>query len=117
MMHGWVAIALIWIKAIGRRMPMLVASRVSMSISSLVIDIADSEEGRAALRAIAGDSRFTLGPAKGTRHAVVVDTPSILDDTSAYEGLRDLQGVGFITLVSAYLDDAAVPDGVAAQYL
>lgn len=96
---------------------MLEAPRISMSISSLVIDIADNEAGRAALQAIAGDSRFTLGPANGTRHALVLDTPSIQDDTNAYEWLRDLLGVGFITLVSAYLDDEAVPDGVAAQYL
>jgi hypothetical protein len=92
-------------------------SEAPMSISSLVIDVADSVAGRAALLAIADDPRFTLGPANGTRHALVLDTPSIADDTDAYDWLRDLPGVAFITLVSAYLDDEILPAGAAAHYL
>ncbi len=88
-----------------------------MSISSLVIDVAEDAVGASALTAIAYDGRFTLGPASGSRHALVVDTATIPDDTLAYDWLRDLPGVRFITLVSAYLDDESLPDGIAAQYL
>lgn len=88
-----------------------------MGISSLVIDIADDAQGRAALTAIAGDGRFTLGPAQGTRHAIVVDTPSAGADTDAFDWLRDLAGVRWTTVVRAYLDDEALPAGAAANYL
>ena len=87
-----------------------------MSISSLVIDVADDAAGRSALAALAADRRFTLGPANGARHAIVLDTPSVLDDTAAFEWLRDLPGIRLVTLVRAYLDDEALPAG-AAEYL
>lgn len=88
-----------------------------MSISSLVIEVADDASGRDALAALAADARFTLGPAAGARHAVVVDTASIADDTDAYLWLQSLAGVRFITLVRAYLDDEAPPAGAAAELL
>lgn len=88
-----------------------------MSISSLVIDIADDDTGREALRQIAADPRFTLGPANGRRHALVLDTPSVLADSDAFDWLRDLPGIGLVTLVSAYLDDEALPAGAAVTYL
>lgn len=84
-----------------------------MSISSLVIDVADGPT----LAAIAADPRFTLGPADGTRHAVVLDTPSVLDDTAAFSWLSELPGVRLVTLVRAYLDDEALPPGAAAPLL
>ena len=88
-----------------------------MSISSLVLDVADDATGSEALRLIAADARFTLGPANGTRHAIVLDTTSVLDDTVAFEWLRDLPGIRLVTLVSAYLDDEALPAGATANYL
>lgn len=88
-----------------------------MSISSMVIDVADDADGAEALRRIAADPRFTLGPAQGGRHALVLDTPSILDDTAAFDHLRDLPGVRLVTLVRAYLDDEALPAGAAADFL
>lgn len=88
-----------------------------MSISSMVIDLAGDADGRAALAAIAADPRFTLGPAHGARQAIVLDTPSVLDDTDAFDWLRDLPGVRLVTLVRAYLDDEALPAGAAATYL
>lgn len=88
-----------------------------MSISSLVLDVADDATGSAALRLIAADARFTLGPVNGTRHAVVLDTPSIDDDTAAFDWLRDQPGIRLVTLVRAYLDDEALPAGAAANYL
>jgi len=88
-----------------------------MSISSLVIDVADDADGRSALAALAADSRFTLGPSAGARHALVLDTQSVLEDTDAFEWLRDLPGVRLVTLVRAYLDDEALPVGAAAEYL
>lgn len=88
-----------------------------MGISSLVIDISDDAPGRAALAAIGGDGRFTLGPARGTRHAIVVDTASTQADTEAFDWLRDLAGVRWTTVVRAYLDVEALPAGAAAHYL
>lgn len=88
-----------------------------MSISSLVLDVAEDATGSEALRLIAADARFTLGPANGTRHAIVLDTASVLDDTVAFDWLRDLPGIRLVTLVSAYLDDEALPAGAAANYL
>lgn len=88
-----------------------------MGISSLVIDVSDDDAGRTALTAIAEDPRFTLGPALGTRHAIVVDTASAIADTDAFDWLRDLAGVRWTTVVRAYLDDEALPAGAAANYL
>lgn len=88
-----------------------------MSISSLVIDVSGDAIGQEALQAIAADARFTMGPANGTRHAIVLDTASMLDDAPAFDWLRDLPGVRLVTLVSAYLDDEPLPEGVAASYL
>lgn len=90
---------------------------VCMSISSLVIDAATDEHGRQALASIAGDPRFTLGPSYGNRHAVVIDTPSVAEDTDAFAWLSNLPGVRLVTLVRAYLDDEALPAGAAANYL
>jgi hypothetical protein len=90
---------------------------VHMSISSLVLDVAEDATGSEALRLIAADARFTIGPANGTRHAIVLDTPSVLEDTDAFDWLRDLPGIRLVTLVSAYLDDEALPAGAAANYL
>lgn len=88
-----------------------------MSISSLVLDVANDATGSEALRLIAADTRFTIGPANGTRHAIVLDTASVLDDTVAFDWLRDLPGIRLVTLVSAYLDDEALPAGATANYL
>lgn len=88
-----------------------------MSISSLVLDVAEDATGSEALRIIAADARFTIGPANGTRHAIVLDTPSVLEDTDAFDWLRDLPGVRLVTLVRAYHDDEALPAGAAANYL
>ena len=88
-----------------------------MSISSLVLDVAEDATGSEALRLIAADARFTIGPAHGTRHAIVLDTPSVLEDTDAFDWLRDLPGIRLVTLVSAYLDDEVLPAGAAANYL
>lgn len=88
-----------------------------MAISSLVVDIADDDSGEATLAALAADGRFTLGPAAGTRHAIVLDTPSALDDIEAFNWLQDLPGVRWTTVVKAYLDDETVPAGVAAAHL
>lgn len=88
-----------------------------MGISSLVVDIADDAVGRATLKAIADDERFTLGPAQGTRHAIVVDTPSAVADSAAFDWLQGLDGVRWTTVVRAYLDDEALPAGAAATYL
>lgn len=88
-----------------------------MSISSLVIDCAPDAQGEAALAAVAADSRFTLGPAQGTRRALVLDTASAAEDTAAFDWLRDLPGIRLVTLVAAWLDDEALPGGLAADYL
>ncbi len=88
-----------------------------MSISSMVIDVADNVDGAELLDVLRADARFTLGPANGNRHAIVLDTPSVLDDTTAFDWLRDHAGVRLVTLVRAYIDDEALPAGVAAEYL
>ncbi len=88
-----------------------------MSISSMVIDVADNVDGAEVLEAIRADTRFTLGPAGGHRHAVVLDTPSIDADTAAFDWLRDHPGIRLVTLVQAYLDDESLPAGIAADYL
>jgi len=88
-----------------------------VAISSLVIDIADDADGRAAEAALAADPRFTLGPVQGSRRAVVLDTPSALDDTDVFDWLRDLPGVRWVTVVRVYLDDEVLPVGAAATFL
>lgn len=88
-----------------------------MSISSLVIDVDNGVSGRELLAALATDPRFTLGPADGTRHALVVDTPSSAADTEVYDWLQSHPGIRLVTLVRAYLDDEALPVGTAATYL
>jgi len=85
-----------------------------MSISSMVIDVADNVDGAELLDALRANARFTLGPVNGNRHAIVLDTPSVLDDTAAFEWLRDHAGVRLVTLVRAYIDDEALPAGAAA---
>lgn len=88
-----------------------------MSISSLVIDLAPDAEGAAARARLAADARITLGPAQGTRQALVLETSGQGEDIAAFDELRDLPGVRLVTLVRAYLDDAALPAGAAATYL
>lgn len=88
-----------------------------MAVSSLVIDIADGAAGDSARDALRADARFTLGPANGTRQAVVLDTPSAIADTDAFDWLRDLPGVRWVTVVRVYLDDDALPAGAAAAFL
>ena len=88
-----------------------------MAISSLVVDIADDEVGRATRATLIAVGRFTIGPGAGTRHAMVLDTPSAIDDTAAFEWLGALPGVRWVQVVKVYLENESLPTGAAAQFL
>ena len=88
-----------------------------MAISSLVLDLAPDHQGDAARASLGADPRFTVGPQLGTRHAVVVETASAIEDIDCYRYLQCLPGVRSLTLVRAYLDDETLPAGAAADYL
>lgn len=88
-----------------------------MSISSLIMDIADDSAGRATLAQLAEDSRVTLGPQQGNRYALVLDAPMLGEDIEFYEQLARKPGVRLVTLVQAFLDDQPVPAGVGFAHL
>jgi len=88
-----------------------------MAVSSLIIDIANDQAGLDARAILAADQRFTLGPALGTRQAIVLDTPHEVEDISAFSWLSGLPGVRWVTVVRVYLDNLALPPGAAADYL
>lgn len=78
-----------------------------MAVSALIVTLQEERSG-AALRAIAGDDRFTIGPRDGDRVAVVLDTPEPDADQAAHDWLREQPGVTFVDVVAVYLDSLSL---------
>lgn len=83
-----------------------------MPVVGMVLTL--SEDAVAAERArawLAGDPRFTLGPAEGRRLAAVLDTPDRAADAAAWEAVRDLDGLLSAEPVYADFSDCTAPEG------
>ncbi|MFM2090633.1 MAG: hypothetical protein RLZZ127_1122 [Planctomycetota bacterium] len=88
-----------------------------MAISSLVLDIDPGPEGDGARAVLAADPRITVGPGRGTRQAVVVETADDQAAIDAFTWLQGLPGVRLATLACAYLDAEPLPAGAAGAFL
>jgi hypothetical protein len=77
-----------------------------MAVSALIVTLDEDRDG-AALRALADDGRFTIGPREGDRVAVVLDTPGPDADDAAFDWLRGQPGVAFVDVIAVYLDPLA----------
>jgi hypothetical protein len=88
-----------------------------MAISSLVLDLDPGPEGDEARATLAADPRITLGPGRGTRQAVVVETADDPAAIDAFTWIQSLPGVRLATLAFAYLDADPLPAGAAGDFL
>lgn len=75
-----------------------------MSISGLVLTLADDGPACAALSALAGDPRLTLGEQFGRRLAVVADTESVEADRALWDELRAAPGIVNVDVTFVHLD-------------
>ncbi len=83
-----------------------------MAISALVITLDDDpQRRRAALEALRGDERLTLGEPAGNRLPLVAETRRAREGVELIEGLFTQPGIRFVDVVSVDLSDE-IGDGV-----
>ena len=83
-----------------------------MSISGLVVTLADDAAAEAALASLATDPRLSIGDRFDRRVAVVADTPSPQADLDLWDQLRRTPGIENIDVTFVHLDsDAEAPSG------
>lgn len=81
-----------------------------MSISGLVLTLSNDSRGEAALSALAGDPRLTVGERFDRRVAVVAATPSVESDRQLWEDLRSIPGIAFVDVTYVHLDEQNAAD-------
>lgn len=75
-----------------------------MSISGLVLTLADDAPVSATIPALAEDQRLTLGEQFGRRLAVVADTESVEADRALWDELRATPGITNVDVTFVHLD-------------
>ncbi len=80
-----------------------------MSVSGLVVTLSDDDAGEAALTALAGDPRLTIGERFARRVAVVAETPDTRGDLELWEQLRRTPGIVHVDVTFVQVDPGPGP--------
>lgn len=88
----------------------------TMAISGLAIQLSPEPDQRgSALLALEAHPQVELGPSKGNRIAVMLDTPDAHQDRRAVRQLERLPGVLRVDLVCVYFDEKPADAPRASQ--
>ena len=80
-----------------------------MPISGLILTLADQpQEAEQALRDLAGDKRFELGPRTGQRQPVTLATQDSAEDKDCWHWLQSHPGIGFVDVACVFFEDETV---------